>query len=177
MEQHLARRLWGDAGPWRVGSGGCRSLGHPASHRWACEGWVMQSIPSGWDGAAPLCIPIPGDGECWKNIWMHPWIEGDKQGAAPIWGWAWRCCHSGRQEELVQGERWGKSLAAASGCGIHPRIYSITIKQPKPVPTQATAETAQHCPPLPSGAAHSDGEDSLGLIEGDGTAPSLPVTC
>lgn len=39
---------------------------------------------------------------------MHPWIEGDKQGAAAFWGWAWRCCHSGRQEGLVQGESWGR---------------------------------------------------------------------
>lgn len=72
---------------------------------------------------------------------MHPWIEGDKQGAAAFWGWAWRCCHSGRQEGKVQGERWGKGLAAASGCGIHPHIYSITVQQPKPVPAQSTAET------------------------------------
>lgn len=107
---------------------------------------------------------------------MHPWIEGDKQGAAAFWGWAWRCCHSGRQEGLVQGERWGKGLAAASGCGIHPHIDSVTIKQPKPVPAQSTAETAQHCPALPSGAAPHDGENSLGLLESDGTAPSLPVT-
>lgn len=75
----------------------------------------------------------------------------------------------------MQGERWGKGLAAASGCGMRPHFYSITIKQPKPVPAQSTAETAKHCP-LPSGAAPCDGEDSLGLIEGDGTAPSLPVT-
>lgn len=75
----------------------------------------------------------------------------------------------------MQGERWGRGLAAASGCGIHPHIYSITVKQPKPAPAQSTAVTAQHCPPLPSGAAPCDGGDSLGLIEGDGTAPSLSL--
>ncbi|KAL2298364.1 hypothetical protein Nmel_015358, partial [Mimus melanotis] len=165
---------------------------------WHCGSGGMQ-IPGGAQGDAdPRGIqPATGDakhpsrmgmvqpfsasrsprvGGCWKNIWMHPWIDGDKQGVTDIWGWAWRCCHSGRQEGLVQGERWGKGLAAASGCGIHPHIYSITVKQAKPVPAQSTAETAQHCPPLPSGAAPCDDEDSLGLTEGDGTAPSFPVT-
>lgn len=64
----------------------------------------------------------------------------------------------------MKGERWGKGLAAALGCGIHPHIHSITIKQPKPVPAQSTAETAQHCLPLPSGAAPCDGEGPLGLM-------------
>lgn len=36
---------------------------------------------------------------------MQPWIQGDKQDAAAVWGWARRCCRSGRQEGLVQGER------------------------------------------------------------------------
>lgn len=41
------------------GSGACRSLGDPASHRWACKGWVMQSLPPAWGWCSPALHPNP----------------------------------------------------------------------------------------------------------------------
>lgn len=165
---------------WHGGFGGCRSLGGGSggcrSPGGACKGWVMQSIPPGWGWCSPSLHPdLPEMAGTGRTSGCTPGLRGTSRELQPFGAGhgdaAW-----GRQEGLVQGERWGKGLAAASGCGIHPHIYSITVKQAKPVPAQSTAETAQHCPPLPSGAAPCDGEDSLGLREGEGTAPSFPVT-
>lgn len=104
--------IWhGGFGGMQVPGGGLRGMQIP----WGgLQGLGDAEHPPRMGLVQPLSASrSPRDGRHWKNIWMHPWIEGDKQGAAAIWGWAWRCC-LGKAGGVGAGGEVGKG----SGCSL-----------------------------------------------------------